>query len=126
MTYQQILEKAITKAIEGGWLPPSHIWDNEMTKENVRYVVREGVRDISFGADIKGRVWLASADNLTISDLIYNHDFAKALWGTEWIDTGVPNGATWKEENITEIAWQYHLQQMVIADNPIAYLGENI
>jgi hypothetical protein len=26
-----------------------------------------------------------------------------------------------KEEN-----WQHHLQQMVIADDPIKYLGENI
>jgi hypothetical protein len=50
--------------------------------------------------------------------LIYNHDFARALWGKE-----APN-------NHCKMAgldmWQYHLQQMVVADDPIAYLGEHI
>src|SRR5215207_10271577 len=45
--------------------------------------------------------------------LIYNHDFARALWGKE-----APN-------NYCKMAgvdmWQYHLQQMVVADDPIAY-----
>ena len=50
--------------------------------------------------------------------LIYNHDFARALWGKE-----APN-------DYCKIAgvdmWQFHLQQMVVADDPIAYLGEHI
>jgi len=51
---------------------------------------------------------------------------AKALWGEEYIDTGVPNGAVWQEENIEELAWQYHLQNMVISEDPIKYLGDNL
>ena len=50
--------------------------------------------------------------------LIYSHDFARALWGKE-----APN-------NHCKIAgvdmWQYHLQQMVIADDPVSYLGKHV
>lgn len=50
--------------------------------------------------------------------LIYNHDFARALWGKE-----APNNYC----KLTDVdMWQYHLQQMVVADDPVAYLGENI
>jgi hypothetical protein len=65
--------------------------------------------------------------------LIFNHDFAKALWGErkEVASDGLydvrgcqgqVSGATY--ENYED--WQYHLQQMVIADDPIAYLGEHL
>jgi hypothetical protein len=50
--------------------------------------------------------------------LIYNHDFARALWGKE-----APNNYC-KTAGVD--MWQYHLQQMVVADDPIAYLGEHI
>ena len=51
--------------------------------------------------------------------LIYSHDFARALWGKE-----APNDYC----KITGVdMWQFHLQQMVVADDPIAYLvGEHI
>ena len=64
---------------------------------------------------------------------IYRHDFAKALWGE------LPLVETTQELNRlnthTELkhryvfgtsTWEYHLQQMVIAPDPIAYLGEHI
>jgi len=50
--------------------------------------------------------------------LIFSHDFARALWGKE-----APN--SYCQSNGFEM-WQYHLQQMVIADEPIAYLADNI
>lgn len=50
--------------------------------------------------------------------LIYNHDFARALWGKE-----APSNYC----KMTGVdMWQYHLQQMVIAEDPIAYLSEHI
>lgn len=69
---------------------------------------------------------------------IFNHEFAKALWGEEeckyciekYSDDKTPE--THFAHNIDgdynyEIpAWQYHLREMVIAENPIKYLGENI
>ena len=50
--------------------------------------------------------------------LIYNHSFARALWGKE-----APN--CYCQVNGLDM-WQYHLHQMIIADNPVAYLGEHI
>ena len=103
-------------------------------------------------------------------NVIYNHDFAKALWGEEesektgyinvWY-TGIydtedstytfdefiklfgqdkfnrlsesPKGEIHSgdntilfEEKIVKIDWKHHLQQMVIAEDPIAYLNDNL
>lgn len=64
----------------------------------------------------------------TVAELIYNHDFAKAFWGeSSWYFT---ENSIWSahtnNQYLAELpAWQYHLQQMVIADDPIKYLGEN-
>jgi len=45
---------------------------------------------------------------------IYNHDFAKALWLN-------------KRNYYPDVpAWQYHLQNMVVSEDPIKYLGEHI
>lgn len=40
-----------------------------------------------------------------VRDVLFSHDFAKALW-----DDG----------------WQYHLQQMVVADDPIDYAYKSV
>lgn len=46
---------------------------------------------------------------------IFSHDFAKALWpGVHY------------EDETSYPAFEYHLQQMVIAEDPIKYLGANI
>lgn len=93
MTNQEILEKAITKAIAGGW------------KEKPAALPME----LFVGKML---------DNLWVYNCIFNHDFAKALWGE------VPNTGYLKAANL--IPWKYHLQQMVIDDDPIAYLGDNL
>lgn len=51
---------------------------------------------------------------------IYRHDFAKALWGDK------PYYRFDGDTLETPKQWQYHLQQMVISDDPIKYLGDNI
>lgn len=92
MTNQQILKKAIKKAIGGGYngkLPvasdsPSHEWH-------------------PYG-------------------LIFNHDFARALWGEDM------ENYTFRQKAFGSYrpAWQGHLMQMVIAEDPIKYLEQNI
>jgi hypothetical protein len=70
---------------------------------------------------------------------VYNHQFCKALW--PWDDTvkcpycGIsltgslmhprpcPFGVA---QVFAQPMWQFHLQQMVIADNPLKYLEEHI
>jgi hypothetical protein len=44
--------------------------------------------------------------------VIFSHSFAKAIWGEEKIYDGEFFGK----------AWEYHLQQMVLEENPLKYL----
>lgn len=124
-TKQQILEKAIQKAIDGGWKATMTIADNGHVN-----VDADGLH-LAFYQDYEG----------THNDIIFSHDFAKALWGEEltdiWIEdsdlcmgdqpllgglVGYPynegSGVSFKTPQ-----WQYHLQQMVIAADPIIYLS---
>lgn len=124
MTNKEILEKAIRKAIEGGWDYLAWEYNDEhgfTKKSHERY------------NENSGRFITDWQSEIPYPHLIYNHDFAKALWGTKHksyakvfqrvtngvdVETAVTNGMLQ--------AWQYHLQQMVIADDPIKYLEANI
>lgn len=92
-----ILKVAIQKAIDNGWSDAPG-----MTAEEI--------------ADSFKYIRLTPS----IFDLIYNHDFAKSLWGEDRI----------KDERGDFIsdtpAWKHHLLQMVIAEDPIKYLGEHL
>lgn len=129
---KQILEKAIQKAIDGGWnlktWPSERYWPNYLSDE---HLVRHAAETLN---------------DMRLEHLIFNHDFAKALWGenrkppeSEDIDEnntklglyaarggGYEGYGDYVELEFTGDAWQYHLQNMVIADNPIKYLGENL
>ena len=98
MSNQEILWEAINRAIEGGWDPSSELL----------YYVNE----------------------LECPVIIFNHDFAKALWGNVPLYTGpfmrVGNTSIEPKECLSATAWKYHLQQMVIADDPIQYLGQHL
>ena len=95
MTSQEILEKAIQKARDKGL-----IIDYISKKEVVIYSDGNGVIPLEY--------------------LIYNKDFAKAIFGEEKVQSIMC--AT--EHFIPR--WQYHLQMMVVANDPIKYLGSNI
>lgn len=101
MSNREILAKAINKAAAGGWTNPP------------------------IGVEVS-----PDTDIIKLAPMfIFNHNFAKALWGekdlwlvghTDKYDTSYPAALPQPD------TWQYHLQQMVIADAPIKYLGENI
>ena len=107
MNTEEILEKAIKIALDRGWLfakkkaTLAKIIDAVDYGEELHIVLRGRSREYSFGA---------------YEELIFNHDFAKALWPCKELDM-------YHEEICI---WKHHLQQMVIADDPIKYLGENI
>ena len=125
MSNKEILEQAITKAIAGGY----RYWDypeEELTVESFYHY---------FGDDHGG---------LLVNDIIFDHDFAKALWGEELhidkslavlpiktdmalsvVHTEYGAGVDGDVDYKSNPAWQYHLQAMVIAPDPIQYLGEN-
>lgn len=102
MTDKEILQKAIQKAIDSGWIINDIRWNDEMSVESV---------DFWFEND---------HGDLAVNNLIWRHDFAKKLWGEEeYFDPHIP-------EIMGLAMWQYHLQEMVIAEDPIQYLAENI
>lgn len=114
---KEVLEKAIQKAIDGGWQHQVIAHPELFTSLEI--------------SDAIGR--LQNHPN----DFIFSHDFAKALWGEYG---AVPEaryplrykkGSGVERTKIIIVAshvspWQYHLQQMVIAPDPIKYLGDNI
>lgn len=105
MSNQEILEKAIQKAIDGGWKGSPYLEYEKLAGENWR-------SDMVMGEGI----WLVA--------IVYSppHAFAKALWPEP---KDVAERINRKNGGFIP-SWQYHLQQMVISDDPIKYLGESI
>lgn len=104
---QQILEKAIQKAIEGGWQG-----DGMFPSSLILSDVQEA--DDNWDLPMYGST-------------IFNHDFAKALWPID----GYKMWHNKKTGEFTRLSpdagsWQYHLMMMVVAEDPIKYLGEHI
>ena len=105
MTEQETLLKAIEKAIERGWQPR-------------HFVTLKG--SYSHPEESEFHDPLGKWHRISPLDIIYNHQFAKALWGyKEIVQLGYPLVADLP-------LWQYHLQQMVISDDPIKYLENNL
>lgn len=67
-------------------------------------------------------------DGKPLEALLFDHDFAKALWG-DWIQKknvySVDDALKNNHDGLLP-KYKFHLQQMVIAEDPIKYLGENI
>jgi hypothetical protein len=110
----KVLEQAIRRAVDSGWKHKSAFTEFMRYEDGILVLRRPN-----------GQPCLLDAYRL-----IFNHDFARALWGEQthpkfgatdmckrcgcWGDDGWPNCYMW------------HLQQMVIAEDPIKYLGEHI
>jgi hypothetical protein len=113
MTDAEVLEACIRKAIEGGF--------------DMRKAIGRRYKNDSFQLHIEPRhiKWSEYEDGASlIYWLIFNHDFAKALWVKTTkhrciCQTPECHCGSKQEE------WQYHLQQMVIAEDPIAYLKDH-
>lgn len=110
MTNQEILTKAILKAANDSWKAPAYA---------MNLVTNHSQLAKLDGADV-----IEDASGfMAVNSIIYNHDFAKALWGYgEDLSSGLSNTIGL----IPVPRWKDKLQQMVIADDPIKYLGENI
>lgn len=121
MTNRQTLTKAIQKAIDGGWDPAliTNGWGMDDWRKP----------EVDENGDISQYDGDDSWKTLPKEALIFNHDFAKALWGEEWKSAEllphIPPKDTYRVGTITP-CWQFHLQAMVIADDPIKYLGEHL
>lgn len=108
MTNQEILEKAITKAIEGGW--------------------NRRIRNFYVGAldaDENG-----DHEQYDYESIIFNHDFCKAIFGTNEVcfSCGLENkhDPYCAEQTFYDEAWKYRLREMVLEENPVEYLGDYV
>lgn len=125
MTHIEILTKAVEKAIAGGWKP---FWVGNFVGIESDLITGElfglwQYKDIKpFRYSIAGILFVIP-------------DFAKALWGEGHYNLIVGNGrkAFGSKEVLEGVtgeevleAWQYHLKQMVVADDPLQYLANNI
>lgn len=95
MTDEQILTKAIKKAIENG--------------------MEDDMPHSMFSFHYETWNW---------HNTIFSHDFAKYFFGEEVRNVGDTLTINKMKFEIVDnyLVWQYHLQQMVLEENPIKYL----
>jgi len=115
MKNEEILKKAIEKAVKNGYFIPQT--DKMLVGQFSRIYGKKTVQGWYFAS------------------IIYSHDFAKAFWGEEKLcgiclqpfDCGYDHEENFESgEKNYFIQWQYHLKEMVISENPIKYLEQFI
>lgn len=120
MTNQEILDKAFKQAFLNGWLPDEFPY----TKlERVEYY-----RGNTLLFHLRSKDTYGTTFSTALFTQLFRHDFAKALWG-DFFDPSNPIGEVPTDQRsflLNAPAWQRHLMLMVIADDPIKYLGENL
>lgn len=120
MTDTEILTKAIEKAVKNGYTAyAKNIKDvKEYEKEFIAIVAAQQIREHH------------------PYEIIFSHSFAKAFWGE---DNGSPCIHSTRKNDECRTgwhfdkdrpkshgyypAWQFHLQTMVLEENPISYIG---
>lgn len=103
LTWSNKLEALIKQAMDNSWFDEplsSSKW--EIDVENKAVTVHAPDRD-----------WY-----LSVTDLIFNHDFARALFGecTDWHEPLIG------EYRVPQNGMEHHLQQAVISKDPIDYM----
>lgn len=121
MKNDQILQKAVLKAIENGYtgLVDKHTEDIALFKDGNYIHVNNSV---------------SGYRDIPLQRLIYDKDFAKALWGEGYANKLQEDQKLWTDSSCCSgsaaiyrgTEWQWHLQQMVIADDPIEYIYQAV
>lgn len=106
MTDQEILQKAIEKAVKNGW-----------DYDGARFDTVKGLHHPNLYEFYEHQESSTMSRTLAFQEVIFSHPFAKAFWK----DTHEATYTDKYERAISE-DWQYHLQQMVLEENPIKYL----
>jgi hypothetical protein len=101
-----------------------------------------GLQKTEYRDNFGGSIWSVETSKLIHPDynLIFCHDFAKAFWGGDIVDSTY--GLSEKEFiqqrkdgmhyplgfeiDRLDLRWGYHLKEMVLCDNPIDYLRKFI
>lgn len=122
MNNKDILEKTLQRAIDRGWT------------DTRQFEVSEDARSVTLSMPVNGN-GLLRPFVFDTKVIIYDHAFAKAIWGEETEAlyaedvSKVWGNGDWLLDGDAIVyalpAWKFHLQCMVIADDPVAYLGEH-
>mgnify|MGYP001616230773 CR=1 FL=1 len=104
MKHEEILKKAIKKAIKNGWSGWVVSWK----------VIPQGKYP---RVKLMGSEQGFEDSDLFLEQLIYQHDFAKAFFGEKEV-------GTYDSRFDSEPAWTRYLQEMVLASEPLKYLEE--
>ena len=117
MTNEEILKKAIKKA---NWNGAKLFGNLLFKKEDFKLTLQHHHIEILLN------------DYTKITDslygVIFSHSFAKAFWGEKKVCNNCGNPKCkmgekyWEKHAGENIAWQYHLQQMVLEEEPLKYL----
>lgn len=104
--------------------------DAEILKKALNRAVKNGYKKRWDYGELRQQCWQMA--------IIFDHDFAKAFWREEQhtAELDVPNSLCFSScdkckgdmqdyEGI-DFCWKYHLQQMVLEENPIKYLEKFI
>lgn len=119
MTNETILKKAIEKALSNGWDMFGMI-----DKQLDEWWIVDDVLCIRYYAE-------SFLEHYSVSDIVFNHDFAKAFFGEgkviiKFIDTWEKDaeGSHRLHARVDgeQEAWRCHLQRMVLQENPLSYL----
>ncbi|WP_425005791.1 hypothetical protein [Mycolicibacterium sp. S3B2] len=121
LSKQETLEKAVQKAIDGGWKAPSlllalyqHPSSEKIKGQNVE-MIRGMITSHDFTMAVWGEGKVCEYDGHDMSDhTIYCKEGES--------DTTFPCGG----EASRYPRWKVRLQQMVIAEDPLKYLGEHL
>jgi hypothetical protein len=110
MKSDEILTMAIRKAIENGW----DVWFN---KDNIKWKVEEGA------VVVEG---LQETIMIPYIAILFSQSFGKAFWGDGYGNYFQAILDKKGEEETREWIWdwQYHMQQMIIQDDRVAYLEQ--
>lgn len=106
MTPKIVIEKCIAKSVSNGcqWLDGAYveIWADE----KIQVITIDGaIHDVEA--------------------VIFNREFAMALWGDDSSPMGLYDSSLGMPVKTT-VEWKYQIQQMVISNNYYKYLAENV
>ena len=91
----ELFERVIKKAMDNGWMEGFYVDKNAKTfRGGVVFMNKE--KQVSI--------------DLNLLEVIFNHEFAKYFFGF------------YPQKSISINVWKYHLQQMIIEEEPLKYL----
>ena len=107
MDDKEILRKCIEKAVKGG-----------LDIRNTKYgCIVDYDDDILDWTSKEREQYEVLEKSIGLSDIIFDHSFAKAFWGDLEYDSFI-------YESGCEEMWQYHLQKLALSENRLKYLAK--